>query len=296
MNGYVKVAAASPITEVANSSANVRQIEGLVRKADALGVQIIVFPELCVTGYTCMDLFAHRYLLANAQKALLQLVDNTKDTPLLCVVGMPFAIENKLLNCAVAFQRGRILGVVPKTYIPNCKEFQEMRWFTSGSRLQAQSIRIGREEYPIGVDLLFRADNRDFNADFNLTDVIVGIELCEDLWTPVPPSSLLAMQGANIILNLSASNEIISKHRYLKSLIAQQSARCIAGYVYASAGFGESSTDIVFTGKGFIAENGTVISESERFNIDDKFIVNDIHIDYLHHDRLENISFMPPAG
>jgi NAD+ synthase (glutamine-hydrolysing) len=349
MKGYVKVAAASPLTEIANCEANVQRIESLVRKADNAGVQIIVFPELCVTAYTCMDLFAHQYLLSNARQALLQLVENTRDMDIFCVVGMPFSIENKLLNCAVAFQKGRISGIVPKTYIPNCKEFQEMRWFTSGSRLQAQTIRIGNEEYPIGTDLLFRADNInikqdincsgnidnnidnvggnidnnfningniscDINHDININkklggggvlnsnksydslDVVIGIEICEDLWTPVPPSSLFAMNGANIILNLSASNEIISKHRYLRSLVAQQSARCISAYVYASAGFGESSTDLVFTGKGFIAENGTIISESERFNLEDKFITNDVHIDYLHHDRLENLSFMPPSG
>jgi len=282
MYGFVKVAAASPIIEVANCRANTNRIASLVGQAEERGAQIVVFPELCITGYTCMDLFVQKSLLENARRSLLELVETTKECNALCVVGMPFAVENKLLNTAVAFQRGNILGIVPKTYLPNYKEFQEMRWFTSGSKLRTGTIRIDGKDYPIGTDLMFKSG-----------EVVVGIEICEDLWTPVPPSSLLAMQGANLILNLSASNEIIGKNQYLRSLIAQQSARCIAGYVYASAGFGESSTDIVFTGKGFIAENGVIVRESERFNLDDKLITDDINIDYLEHDRIRNTSFTP---
>ncbi|MDR2913803.1 MAG: NAD(+) synthase [Tannerella sp.] len=284
MNGFVKVAAAAPNIEVANCTENIHRIESLIRKADKQGAQIIVFPELSVTGYTCMDLFAQDTLLDRAKDAILQLVEKTKKLNILCAVGIPLATENKLFNTAVVFQNGRILGVIPKSFIPNYKEFQEMRWFSSGSKLQPQTIRIGNEEYPFGTDLLFSAKN---------SKAVVGIEVCEDLWTPVPPSSKLSMQGANIILNLSASNEIIGKNQYLRSLIAQQSARCIAGYVYTSAGFGESSTDLVYTGKGFIAENGTILSESERFDLNDKLIINDINIDYLQHDRLVNTSFAP---
>ncbi|MDR0744052.1 MAG: NAD(+) synthase [Tannerella sp.] len=285
MNGFVKVAAASPVTKVANCTENIRRIESLIYKADKQGVQIIVFPELCITGYTCMDLFVQQTLLHEAEEALLRLVNKTKGLKLLCAVGMPLATENNLFNTAVVFQDGQILGIVPKTFIPNCKEFQEMRWFSSGSKLPEDRICIGDGMYPFGTDLLFSAKNSG--------GPVVGVEICEDLWTPVPPSSKLVMQGANIILNLSASNEIIGKNQYLKSLIAQQSARCIAGYVYASAGFGESSTDVVFTGKGFVAENGSILSESERFNTDDKLVVNDINLDYLQHDRLENVSFAP---
>jgi NAD+ synthase (glutamine-hydrolysing) len=284
MNGFVKVAAASPVTEVTNCTENIRRMEALMRKAEMHGVQIIVFPELSVTGYTCMDLFVQDALLAKAEEALLRLVENTGNLNLLCAVGMPLATGNWLFNTAVVFRKGRILGVVPKIFIPNYKEFQEMRWFSSGSKLPFDTIRIGNEEYPFGTDLLFSARN---------AEVVVGIEICEDLWTPAPPSSKLSLQGANIILNLSASNEIIGKNQYLKSLIAQQSARCIAGYVYASSGFGESSTDLVFTGKGFIAENGSILSEAKRFNIEEKLVINDINIDYLQHDRLVNTSFVP---
>ena len=284
MNGFVKVAAASPVTETANCTGNVRRMESLMHEAEKQGVQVIVFPELSVTGYTCMDLFVQDTLLSKAEDALLQLVENTGKLNLLCAVGTPLAAENKLFNTAVVFRRGRILGVVPKTCIPNSREFQERRWFSSGNSRHDGTIRIGNEACPFGADLLFAAKN---------AEAVVGVEICADLWTPMPPSSKLAMQGANIILNLSASNEIAGKNHYLKSLIAQQSARCIAGYVYASAGFGESGTDLVFTGKGFIAENGSIISESERFTLDDKLAINDINVDYLQHDRLVNPCFAP---
>ncbi|MDR0395400.1 MAG: NAD(+) synthase [Tannerella sp.] len=314
MNGFVKVAAAAPVTEVANCTENIRRIEALMRIVDQQGVQIIVFPELCITGYTCMDLFMQQMLLEKAEDALLQLVEKTKELNPLCAVGMPLAAENKLFNTAVVFRKGRILGIVPKTFIPNYKEFQEMRWFSSGNKLQSDTIRIGNDMYPFGTDLLFSAKRFDCvhpsdtnpppcdvaknggHPENNLTnEIVIGIELCEDLWSPVPPSSRQAMQGANIILNLSASNEIIGKNSYLRSLIAQQSARCMTGYVYAAAGFGESGTDMVFTGKGFIAENGSILSESERFNMDDKLVINDINIDYLQHDRLVNTGFTTPS-
>ncbi|MDR1097802.1 MAG: NAD(+) synthase [Tannerella sp.] len=304
MNGFVKVAAAAPVTEVANCTENIRRIESLMRNADEQGVQIMVFPELCITGYTCMDLFAQQALLHEAEEALLQLVKKTAALNLLCAAGMPLAAENSLFNTAVVFQNGRIRGVIPKTFIPNYKEFQEMRWFSSANRLQSDTVRIGDEMYPFGTDLLFvakppfetgGAENPSGKKDHSAGEAVVGIEICEDLWAPVPPSSKSALQGANIILNLSASNEITGKNRYLKSLIAQQSARCISGYVYAAAGFGESGTDAVFTGKGFIAENGSIISESERFNTDDKLVINDIDIDCLQHDRLVNTSFTPPC-
>ncbi|MDR2472437.1 MAG: NAD(+) synthase [Tannerella sp.] len=290
MNGFVKVAAASPIVEVGNCSENIKCIEALINQADIRGVQILVFPELCITGYTCMDLFAQKLLLDNAVKYLLQLVANVSHLAMLCVVGMPLEIENKLFNVAVAFQQGKILGIVPKTYIPNHKEFQEMRWFSSGSLLGSKTVKIGGEVYPVGCDLLFRASNND-SFDYR-PETIVGVEICEDLWTPVPPSSFQSLHGASIILNLSASNEITGKNEYLQSLIVQQSARCIAGYVYASSGFGESTTDLVFAGKGFVAENGVMTAcQAERFTIEPKLLVGDIDVSYLRHDRLVNTSF-----
>lgn len=252
-----------------------------MRQASEKGVQIIAFPELSVTGYTCLDLFAQQTLLDGAEEALLQLVSNTADLDILTIVGVPLRTENRLINAAVVFQKGAIRGVVPKTYLPNYKEFQEQRWFTSATELRESTISIGEEEYPMGSHLLFRSGR-----------LTAGIEICEDLWVPVPPSSLLAMEGANIIFNLSASNELIGKHAYLRSLICQQSARCMAGYVYASSGFGESSTDLVFAGNGIIAENGNLLTESPRFTMEEQLVISEIDIETLQNDRQVNTSFM----
>ena len=279
--GFVKVAAAVPLVQVADCFYNIEKIEGLMRQASEKGVQIIAFPELSVTGYTCLDLFAQQTLLDGAEAALLQLVSNTADLDILTIVGVPLRTENRLINAAVVFQKGAIRGVVPKTYLPNYKEFQEQRWFTSATELRESTISIGEEEYPMGSHLLFRSGR-----------LTAGIEICEDLWVPVPPSSLLAMEGANIIFNLSASNELIGKHAYLRSLICQQSARCMAGYVYASSGFGESSTDLVFAGNGIIAENGNLLTESPRFTMEEQLVISEIDIETLQNDRQVNTSFM----
>ena len=279
--GFVKVAAAVPLVQVADCFYNIEKIEGLMRQASEKGVQIIAFPELSVTGYTCLDLFAQQTLLNGAEAALLQLVSNTADLDILTIVGVPLRTENRLINAAVVFQKGAIRGVVSKTYLPNYKEFQEQRWFTSATELRESTISIGEEEYPMGSHLLFRSGR-----------LTAGIEICEDLWVPVPPSSLLAMEGANIIFNLSASNELIGKHAYLRSLICQQSARCMAGYVYASSGFGESSTDLVFAGNGIIAENGNLLAESPRFTMEEQLVISEIDIETLQNDRQVNTSFM----
>ena len=279
--GFVKVAAAVPLVQVADCFYNIEKIEGLMRQASEKGVQIIAFPELSVTGYTCLDLFAQQTLLDGAEAALLQLVSNTADLDILTIVGVPLRTENRLINAAVVFQKGAIRGVVPKTYLPNYKEFQEQRWFTSVTELRESTISIGEEEYPMGSHLLFRSGR-----------LTAGIEICEDLWVPVPPSSLLTMEGANIIFNLSASNELIGKHAYLRSLICQQSARCMAGYVYASSGFGESSTDLVFAGNGIIAENGNLLAESPRFTMEEQLVISEIDIETLQNDRQVNTSFM----
>ena len=279
--GFVKVAAAVPLVQVADCFYNIEKIEGLMRQASEKGVQIIAFPELSVTGYTCLDLFAQQTLLNGAEAALLQLVSNTADLDILTIVGVPLRTENRLINAAVVFQKGAIRGVVPKTYLPNYKEFQEQRWFTSVTELRESTISIGEEEYPMGSHLLFRSGR-----------LTAGIEICEDLWVPVPPSSLLTMEGANIIFNLSASNELIGKHAYLRSLICQQSARCMAGYVYASSGFGESSTDLVFAGNGIIAENGNLLTESPRFTMEEQLVISEIDIETLQNDRQVNTSFM----
>lgn len=283
--GFVKVAAAVPHVQVADCFYNIKQMEGLMRQASNKGVQIIAFPEMSVTAYTCLDLFAQQTLLKNAEQALLKLVSDTADLNILTIAGAPLVTENRLINAAIAFQSGKILGVVPKTYIPNYKEFQEQRWFTSATELRDKTVSIGDRTYPLGSHLLFTAGQ-----------VKVGIEICEDLWVPVPPSSLLAMEGANILVNISASNELIGKHHYLRSLICQQSARCMAGYVYASAGFGESSTDLVFAGNGIIAENGTLLEESPRFTMQEQLVISEIDIENLQNDRQINTSFMHGAS
>lgn len=279
-HGFVKVAAAVPNVQVADCFYNITQIEKLMRKAADKGVQIMAFPELSVTGYTCLDLFQQDLLLNSAETALLQLAENTADLPLLAFVGAPLRTDNKLINAAIAIQEGKILGVVPKTYLPNYKEFQEKRWFTSSNDLDNDFIEIGDRFYPLQKQMIIIAD-----------EVAVGVEICEDLWMPVPPSSELAMLGANIIVNLSASNELIGKHAYRKQLVAQQSARCVCGYVYASCGFGESTTDLVFSGSALIAENGVILAESKRFSLEEQLIISDIDVEYLYHDRLVSTAF-----
>ena len=283
--GFIKVAAAVPHVQVADCSYNIGQIESLIRQASEKGVQLIAFPELSVTAYTCLDLFAQQTLLKNAEQALLKLVNDTADLNLLTIVGAPLVTDNRLINAAIAFQSGKIIGVVPKTYLPNYKEFQEQRWFTSATELWDKTISIGNNAYPMNSHLLFTSGQ-----------VKIGIEICEDLWVPVPPSSLLAMEGANILVNISASNELIGKHHYLRSLICQQSARCMAGYVYASAGFGESSTDLVFAGNGIIAENGNLLEESPRFTMQEQLIISEIDVENLQNDRRVNTSFMHGAS
>ncbi|MDR1407319.1 MAG: NAD(+) synthase [Tannerella sp.] len=281
IHGFVKVASAVPLLQVADCGYNIEQIEHLLRKAAMQNAQIVVFPELSITGYSCMDLFAQDSLLKQAVEALFELARRTRNIEALCIVGMPLAVGNHLTNTAAVLQKGKVLGFVPKTYMSDYGEYQERRWFVPGYELQTDRVTLLGEDYPVSVNMLFTGGK-----------VTVGIELCEDLWTPVPPSSLLAMQGANIIVNLSASNELTGKNEYLKSLVLQQSARCIAGYVYSSAGFGESSTDLVFAGKGFIAENGTLLGEMERFPMREKLLVGEIDVDYLQHDRLVTTSFV----
>jgi len=282
--GYYKVAAAVPLVHVADCFRNIDEIKQMMKEAAEKHVQIIAFPELCITGYTCLDLFHQHTLLDNALDALSELVDDTKELDMLTVVGLPLETENRLVNAAAVFQKGKILGFVPKTYLPNYKEFQEQRWFTSASELTDDKFVFKGVEYPMGKDIVFSAG-----------EAKIGVEICEDLWVPVPPSSLLAMEGANIIVNLSASNELIGKNHYLRQLIAQQSARCITGYVYASAGYGESTTDLVFAGNGLIAENGILLAETTRFDMHSRMSISEIDVSALQHDRMVGTSFMEGA-
>ncbi|MCB9071598.1 MAG: NAD(+) synthase [Prevotellaceae bacterium] len=279
--GFIKVAAAIPAIEVANCKSNIVAIEQLIKKASAKGVQLLGFPELCITGYTCADLFHNQLLIAQAEKALANLIQQTAQLNIITIVGLPIRIQNQLFNCAVAFQKGQILGVVPKKHLPNYNEFYEKRWFASASDTTTSELLICGQKVPFGEHLLFESPQATFS-----------IEICEDLWTPIPPSSIDALAGSHVIFNLSASNELIAKNSYLRDLIKQQSARCLAGYVYASAGFGESSTDLLFAGNGLIAENGTLLAENERFSLEEQLIVSEIDVERLQHDRQKNSTFM----
>ena len=279
-NGFVRVAAAIPELRVADCIYNVARMTELVRKGEDEKVQVICFPELSLTGYTCADLFQQQQLLDDAQKALNELQLLTFATTSVIIVGVPVRVQSHLFNTAVVLQGGHVLGVVPKTHLPNNNEFYEKRWFTSGALADSQTITISGEEVPFGTDILFSDGKFTF-----------GVEICEDLWVPIPPSSQQALHGAEIIFNLSATNELIGKHQYLRQLIEQQSARCNAGYVYASAGAGESTTDVVYAGNGLIAENGKIISASERFSFDPQLIVSDIDIDRLQAERIRNTNY-----
>jgi NAD+ synthase (glutamine-hydrolysing) len=279
-NGFVRVAAAIPELRVADCSYNVARMAEIVHKGETEKVQVICFPELSVTGYTCADLFLQQQLLSDAEKALCELQMLTFTTTALIIVGMPVRFQNRLFNTAIALQGGHILGIVPKTNLPNNNEFYEKRWFASGADINSQNITLSGEQIPFGTDLLFSDGKFSF-----------GIELCEDLWVPIPPSTQLALHGADIIFNLSATNELIGKHQYLRQLIEQQSARCIAGYIYASCGHGESTTDVVFAGNGLIAENGIMLADSERFSFEPQLVINDIDIDRLQADRMRNTNF-----
>ena len=278
--GFVKVASAIPRVKVADCKFNASQIEKEIIIADGKGVEIIVFPELCLTGYTCGDLFAHPLLLENAEMGLIQVLNNTRQLDIISILGMPVAMNGALLNAAVVIQKGKVLGVVPKTYLPNYKEFYEKRWFASASDVSEKAIRLCGQVVPLGSSLLF-----------DTVDTTFGIELCEDLWAPVPPSSKLALQGAEIIFNLSADNEGVGKHAYLRSLISQQSARCIAGYVFSSCGFGESTTDVVFAGNGLIYENGALLASGKRFSFEAQVVIGEIDVERLRVERRVNTTF-----
>lgn len=278
--GFVKVASAIPAVKVADCKFNAQQIDTQIAIADGKGVQIIVFPELCITGYTCADLFGQTLLLEEAEIALMQIMNNTRQMDIISIVGMPLVINSTLMNCAVAIQKGKIIGVVPKTFLPNHKETNEQRWFSSASAHSETVIRLCGQHVPFGTNLLFDTPETCF-----------GIEICEDAWAPIPPSSTQALKGAEIIFNLSADDESIGKHNYLRSLLSQQSARCLSGYVFSSCGFGESTTDVVYGGNGLIYENGTLLAASERFSLKDQLIICEIDVERIRNERRLNTTF-----
>lgn len=282
-HGFIKVAAAVPAVKVADIAYNVAQIESLIAQAEGQGVEIIVFPELCVTGYSCQDLFKEQLLIDKAEEALMILLDFTRKIDVICVIGLPVQIGALLYNCAAVIQGGTLLGIVPKTYLPNYGEFYEKRWFASAHDLTATDI------YMAGSPIRVTPEPQIFTT---CDGVNFGVEICEDVWAPTPPSNRLSLAGADIVLNLSASDELIGKHQYLRSLLCQQSARTMCGYVYASCGFGESTQDVVYGGNAMIVENGKLLVEGDRFSFQPQIKIAQIDVELLRTERRMNSTFI----
>lgn len=279
--GFIKVAAAIPSVKVADCTYNVEQMLPIIKEATDKNVSILLFPELGITSYSCADLFQQQLLLEEAEKSLATLLDNTIDTETIVIAGMPIAYAGVLLNCAIVMHKGKIAGIVPKSYLPGYNEFNEERWFTSGKELpEHATIKICKQDISLHSSQLFRTPQYTF-----------GIEICEDLWGPNPPGTQLALQGAEILLNLSASNELAGKYDNLVQLCKQHSARCMSGYVYAGCGFGESSSDMVFAGNAFIIENGCILNKSKRFCMDSQIIISEIDVEKIRHTRMANTTF-----
>lgn len=285
MRGLVRVGAAVPSLALGNVKENMKRHLAMMREAKEKHVSIVTFPELSLTGYTCGDLFFQRRLLDDVTDALLALKEEMPEG-ILAVVGAPLEIEGALYNCAVVLHKGEIISAVPKTFLPNNGEFYEKRWFQSGDARRDASVAIPKLKTDVCRQAIFEMED----------GVRFGIELCEDLWAPLPPSTMLSVEGAEIILNLSASNELLSKREYRQQLISQQSARCQCGYVYVSAGMGESSSDLVFSGHSVIASCGTVIRESEGYLADNYLMTADIDIDRIRADRMKQSSFADCAA
>ena len=281
--GFIKVASAVPVVHVADCIQNTKEIEFLIDKAERQGVEIIVFPELCITGYTCQDLFRQQLLLDAAEICLMHIMEFSKKFDIISIVGLPVVAEDLLLNCAAIVQHGKLLGLVSKTYLPNYNELYEKRWFASSQDLCERTIHFA------GHSVLLTAAPQLFRT---YDGTVFGVEICEDVWAPIPPSNSLVLAGADIIFNLSASNELIGKHAYLKSLLSQQSARMMSGYVYSSSGFGESTQDVVYGGNALIYENGQLLCEGERFALQNQLRTAQIDIESLRSDRRNNTTFV----
>ena len=281
-NGFVKVAAATPDIRVADVEFNTQNIINAMEEAQKNGAKILVFPELCVTGYTCSDLFDHSVLLKASRKALLEIAENTNDKDMLVFVGAPLEVNGKLYNVAAAMNQGEIIGFTTKTFLPNYGEFYEMRQFTPGPQI-VREITFEGKKIPFGPQILFQAEGME--------ELVVAAEICEDVWSPIPPSIQAALEGATVIVNCSASDETIGKDTYRRALISGQSARLISGYIYANAGEGESTTDLVFGGHNIIAENGTILKESSRYV--NEIIYSEIDLQRIIGERRKNTTFQP---
>lgn len=280
--GFLRVASAAPELRVADVAFNASRLEACMRTAAQQGAGLVLFPELALTGYTCGDLFSQALLHERAREALTGLAAATKRHGIHAVVGLPVAHHGRLYNCAAVLGEGRVLGLVPKVYLPTTAEYYEERWFTSAAGMGPAELELGGHRVPLARELLFEDSARGCTF---------GVEICEDLWAVKPPSGDLCLAGANLILNPSASNELLGKCDYRRDLVRQQSARCMTAYAYAGAGPGESSTDVVFSGHCMIAENGTMLAESERFRFDSQIVCADVDLGRLLHERLCNSSF-----
>ncbi len=282
---FLRVASCSPAVAVANPAQNSQNILDVLQRAHAQGARLAVLPELCVTGYTCADLFHNSTLLEASVRAVGEIIANCPEG-MAAVIGVPVEANGALYNCAAVVSRGQLHGITVKTYLPTYNEFYEKRWFTAANSAMPSTVNYaGHANVPFGVDILY-----------NIGEAVLGIELCEDVWAPIPPSCRLTLSGATVIANLSASDDVIGKYSYLRTLLSQQSARCLCGYVYASAGFGESSTDLVFDGKNIICECGRIIAEGDRYDADSKLMIADIDFAAIARDRRHLMTFADCAA
>ncbi len=283
--GFFRVASAVPNVKVADCISNGEFILSMMKDAEGKGISIICFPELCITGYTCQDLFLQTPLISGAEKSVATLCEESKNLNITAIIGVPIRFNGSLYNCALSIHKGKILGIVPKIYLPNYKEFYEKRWFSNGDYLSDQTISYANQDcIPFSSKLVFSCNNGEDCVKY-------GIEICEDVWAPIPPSSHITLDGAEIIFNLSASNDLIGKHNYLRSILAQQSARTISAYIYSSCGYGESSQDVVFGGNALIYENGSLLSANQRFSMEPQVAMADIDIESIRNERCSNTTF-----
>jgi NAD+ synthase (glutamine-hydrolysing) len=281
--GFLRIGAAVPVLRVADVDFNVGTIIDFMRKASNDGVQVLVFPEMAITGYTIGDLVQHQALLLKAKKGLDEILNESAGSAMVVIVGMPLVVEQKIFNCAVLLNSGHILGVIPKTLLPTYKEFYEDRWFSSSRDSCSDTVELAGQRVPFGTDILFRLRG--------IVSGIIGVEICEDLWVPLSPHEYQALAGATVLINLSASNEVLGKADWRRIMVSSESGRCIAAYCYVSSGIGESSNDVIYGGHAIIAENGTILRESKRMSPDSQLVVSDIDLERLAHDRRVTTSF-----
>ena len=281
--GFIKVAAAIPAVRVADCDFNTTEMARIMSEADKQDVRVLVFPELSVTGYTCQDLFRQNILITAAEKSVVSLLNSSMHVDVIAIIGVPVVVGDLLLNCAAVIQKGVLLALIPKTYLPNYSEFYEKRWFASSQDLEAKEIVFAGQRIVVSPKpTLIRTHD----------GILFGVEICEDVWAPDPPSNYLALAGADLIFNLSASDELIGKHDYLKGLLAQQSARTITGYVYSGSGFGESTQDVVYGGNAMIFENGQLLEEAERFSLKPQLKIAQIDVERLRNERRSNSTYV----